>query len=110
MKLNFRFCMAFAFWAMMGTIQMAQADTTDLLSTNFQKIPDSQRIAVYWYWMSDNISVSGVQRDLEAMKEKGITRAYIGNIWQDDVKPGKVKVTSGGKLHMLPSSVPVSWT
>ena len=71
---------------------MVLADSADRLSADFQKLPDSQRIAVYWYWMSDNISVSGVQHDLEAMKEKGITRAYIGNIWQDDVKPGKVKV------------------
>ena len=64
------------------------------LAEKFRHIPDEQRIAVYWYWMSDNISVEGVQHDLEAMKKAGITRAYIGNIWQDDVKPGKVKVLS----------------
>ncbi len=92
MRLKSKFCMAFALLSMMGTPQMVLADSADRLSADFQKLPDSQRIAVYWYWMSDNISVSGVQHDLEAMKEKGITRAYIGNIWQDDVKPGKVKV------------------
>lgn len=67
----------------------AQADT---LAGKFERIPDDQRVAVYWYWMSDNISVEGVQHDLEAMKRAGITRAYIGNIWQDAVKPGKIKV------------------
>lgn len=92
MRLKSKFCMAFALLSMMGTPQMVLADSADRLSADFQKLPDSQRIAVYWYWMSDNISVSGVQHDLEAMKEKGITRAYIGNIWQDDVKPGNVKV------------------
>ena len=64
----------------------------DSLAEKFERIPDEQRVAVYWYWMSDNISVEGVQHDLEAMKKAGITRAYIGNIWQDDVKPGKIKV------------------
>lgn len=62
------------------------------LASKFKNIPDEQRVAVYWYWMSDNISVQGVQHDLEAMKRAGITRAYIGNIWQDEVKPGHIKV------------------
>ena len=64
----------------------------DSLAERFERIPDDQRVAVYWYWMSDNISVEGVQHDLEAMKKAGITRAYIGNIWQDEVKPGRIKV------------------
>lgn len=64
----------------------------DGLYDQFQTIPESQRVAVYWYWMSDNLSVEGVQHDLEAMKKAGITRAFIGNIWQDDVRPGNVKV------------------
>lgn len=64
----------------------------DSLAGRFERIPDDQRVAVYWYWMSDNISVEGVQHDLEAMKKAGITRAYIGNIWQDEVKPGRIKV------------------
>lgn len=64
----------------------------DTLEDKFRDIPDDQRVAVYWYWMSDNISVEGVQNDLEAMKKAGITRAFIGNIWQDAVKPGKIKV------------------
>ena len=66
----------------------------DELSRQFRQLPDSQRMAVYWYWMSDNISVEGVQHDLEAMKKVGITRAYIGNIWQDDVPAGDIKVLS----------------
>ncbi|MBQ7180916.1 MAG: glycoside hydrolase family 2 [Bacteroidaceae bacterium] len=67
---------------------------TDKLYTKFQTLPDSQRMAVYWYWISDNISVEGVQHDLEAMKKAGITRAFIGNIWEGSVKPGPVKVMS----------------
>ena len=64
----------------------------DSLADKFKNIPEEQRVAVYWYWMSDNISVQGVQHDLEAMKKAGITRAYIGNIWQNSVKPGNIKV------------------
>lgn len=70
----------------------APTDNADQLRTQFVKLPDSQRVAVYWYWISDNISVEGVQHDLEAMKKAGITRAYIGNIWQDEVKAGGIKV------------------
>ncbi len=69
-------------------------DSCDELAEKFTNLPEEQRMAVYWYWMSDNISVDGVQKDLEAMKKAGITRAFIGNIWQDDVKPGNVKVLS----------------
>ena len=28
----------------------------DKLLKNFQNLPEDQRMAVYWYWMSDNIS------------------------------------------------------
>lgn len=66
----------------------------DDLSDRFIRVPDDQRIAVYWYWMSDNISTVGVERDLEAMKKAGITRAFIGNIWQDEVAAGDVKMLS----------------
>lgn len=70
----------------------ATALHADNLSEKFRSLPTDQRVAVYWYWMSDNISVQGVEHDLEAMKKAGITRAFIGNIWQDEVKPGNIKV------------------
>lgn len=73
-------------------LPVACTSTDDTLSQRFRHLPDSQRMAVYWYWMSDNISVEGVEHDLEAMKKAGITRAYIGNIWQDDVPAGDIKV------------------
>lgn len=50
------------------------------LRRGFAAPPDSIRIAVYWYWISGNISEEGVVRDLEAMKRAGIGRAFIGNI------------------------------
>jgi hypothetical protein len=58
------------------------------------KQPDSMKLAVFWYWISDNISKEGVIRDLEAMKKAGINRAFIGNIGLDgpDTPYGKIKL------------------
>lgn len=92
MNLKSKFWTALAVLALSGTPGMISPAMADDLAKNFQHIPESQRMAVYWYWMSDNLSRQGVVNDLNAMHEKGITRAFIGNIWQDDVKPGNVKV------------------
>ena len=73
----------------------------DKLFASFQTAQCDQRIAVYWYWISDNISVDGVEHDLRAMKKAGIGRAFIGHIWQDDVKPGSIKVLSSEWWEVL---------
>lgn len=64
------------------------------LKANFRNIPDSLKLAVYWHWLSDNISKSGVVKDLHAMKNAGINRVFIGNIAQDNVSYGDIKVLS----------------
>jgi hypothetical protein len=69
-------------------------DAITQLEQHFSNIPDTVQTSIYWYWMSDNMSSEGVIKDLEAMKKVGINRVFIGNIWQDDVKPGKVKIFS----------------
>lgn len=58
--------------------------------------PDSVKPSVYWYWMSDNISQEGVKKDIEAMAEIGIGRAFIGNIGypKEEVPYGNVKLFS----------------
>ncbi|MDR1096732.1 MAG: glycoside hydrolase family 2 [Tannerella sp.] len=65
------------------------------IESGFKK-PDSMQIGVYWYWISDNISKEGVIKDLEAMKEVGINRAFIGNIGLGGpgISYGKVKLLS----------------
>ena len=62
------------------------------IESGFKSVPDSVQLAVYWYWMSDNISVEGVQRDLESMKKVGVNRAFIGNIGGQNVPYGDVKI------------------
>jgi hypothetical protein len=56
--------------------------------------PESVQTAVYWYWISGNISKDGVVNDLYAMKEAGINRAFIGNIGLESVPYGDVKMLS----------------
>lgn len=74
----------------------ADNDRTEIsrIEEGFVNVPDSVRIAVYWYWLSDNISREGVVKDLQAMKKAGITRAFIGNIGTSDVPYGPVKFMS----------------
>jgi hypothetical protein len=62
------------------------------LETGFITVPDNIQTSVYWYWISDNVSKQGVIHDLESMKKVGINRAFIGNIWQDDVPGGTAKL------------------
>ena len=69
-------------------------ESRERLAEGFITPADSIQTAVYWYWISDNISKDGVVKDLHAMKEAGISRAFIGNIGLDDVPYGKVKMLS----------------
>ncbi|OJV87065.1 MAG: glycoside hydrolase family 2, partial [Bacteroidia bacterium 44-10] len=64
------------------------------LENGFVIPPDSIQTSVYWYWISDNISKEGAIKDLHAMKEAGINRAFIGNIGVDDLPFGNIKVLS----------------
>lgn len=65
-----------------------------VVEQGFNNVPDSVRIACYWYWISNNISREGVTKDLQAMKKAGITRAFIGNVLDERVPMGKVSFMS----------------
>ena len=64
------------------------------LESGFVNPLDSVQTSVYWYWISDNISKEGVVKDLHAMKDAGINRAFIGNIGIDGLPYGEVKMFS----------------
>lgn len=53
------------------------------MEKNFKTPSEKVQTAVYWYWISGNISKEGVIADLHAMKQAGINRAFIGDIGQD---------------------------
>ncbi len=73
----------------------------EALERGFLTPPDSMQTSVYWYWISDNISKEGVEKDLESMKKAGINRAFIGYIGQSDVPYGKVKIFSDEWWNIL---------
>lgn len=52
----------------------------DRMERDFKAPPKSVKTAVYWYWIEGNITKEGVIKDLEAMKQAGINRAFIANI------------------------------
>ena len=76
------------------------AATAQDLEKGFKDIPDSIQTAVYWYWMNNNISREGVIKDLQAMKEVGINRAFIGNQQADDIPYGNVRFGSDEWLEI----------
>ncbi len=71
------------------------------IERGFHDIPDSTKLAVYWYWLNDNLSAQGVVKDLQSMKKAGINRAYIGFQGIEDVPCGKVKFMSDQWWNVL---------
>lgn len=78
---------------LLGCEKQTDAVTIDQIEANFKQIPASVQTSVYWYWINGNISKEGVVKDLHAMKEAGINRAFIGNIGdQEGIPQGPVKL------------------
>lgn len=50
------------------------------LRANFLLPPSAVKPWVYWYWVNDHISKAGIEHDLKAMQEAGISTALIGII------------------------------
>ncbi len=67
------------------------------IESGFVTPPDSLKTGSYWYWINDNISKEAVVEELQAMKQVGINRVYIGNIGlspEEYPKYGKVEFLS----------------
>lgn len=76
------------------SILFCSCSNSTVMESNFTNPPKSIQTSVYWYWISNNISKEGVVQDLQAMKNAGINRAFIGNIGIDELPYGKVKMLS----------------
>ena len=50
------------------------------IQTGFITPHDSNTVWCYYYWINDDISLDGVTKDMEAMKEFGIGGIFVGNI------------------------------
>jgi hypothetical protein len=83
------------FLAVLMAILVGCSNSDDkLLYEEFASPPESVQTAVYWYWISGNISKEGVVKDLHSMKAAGINRAFIGNIGLESTPYGEVKMLS----------------
>ena len=93
LKIFSHFCITGLFAAML-LAGCTTRSPLEVLREGFETPPDSIRLAVYWYWLDNNISKDGVVKDLEAMKRVGITRAFIGNQSTDDDSDMRVPLFS----------------
>ncbi|MCM1021766.1 MAG: glycoside hydrolase family 2 [Muribaculum sp.] len=64
------------------------------IEKNFKDVNTETPIAVYWYWLNDNLTPEGAIKDLEAMKEAGIGRAFIGIQGVENIPAGDAKYNS----------------
>ena len=72
----------------LGTIcsgcQTNRADNS--LEKGFIDPTEQVQTSAYWYWIDGNISEEGAIKDLQAMKEAGINRVFIGFIGSQGIK------------------------
>ena len=47
------------------------------LDRQFQNPPDAVKPSCYWMWFNTNVDKEGITRDLEEMKSKGLSGAYL---------------------------------
>ena len=64
-----------------GTPNCAEAKVaTNVLEQLFDAPPQSRGANAWWHWQGANVTKSGITRDLEAMKDAGLSGATIFNI------------------------------
>jgi len=51
-----------------------------LNNADFQTPPNAVKVNTWWHWISGNITKDGITRDLESMKQQGISQATILNV------------------------------
>ncbi len=71
--------------------------SSDPLESGFKNPSNQVQTSVYWYWISGNISEEGVKKDLYAMKEAGINRAFIGSMGVEGIETPYEKVAFGSE-------------
>jgi hypothetical protein len=104
------------FWLLIGMVSLLTgfrqegSNEFDAIRNGFINPPDSIRISAFYYWLNNHISKEGVIWDLQAMKEAGITRVFIGTNIRNRTSMsrdtagqffGEVKVFSGEWWEVL---------
>jgi hypothetical protein len=70
-------CILFLFFFFIISIGFSQYT---LNTSEFLSPPNSTKVNTWWHWISGNISKDGITKDLESMKQQGISQATILNI------------------------------
>jgi hypothetical protein len=55
-------------------------ESLDVISQSFMDPPNSARTGAFWCWLNGNMTLESITRDLEAMKDKGMSRAEIWDV------------------------------
>ena len=80
-KANLILSLLLFFIALNSSCSSSLIPTSIELEKGFVNIPDSIQTSIYWYWISDHISKEEVIKDLQAVKEAGINRAFMRKYW-----------------------------
>ncbi|WP_273162880.1 glycosyl hydrolase [Bacteroides fluxus] len=81
----------------LSLVFMGCKQTADTMEVDFKTPPEQIQTSVYWYWIAGNVSEEGVVKDLHAMKQAGINRAFIGCIGNRSMKSPYPKVAFGSE-------------
>ncbi len=65
--------LAIVIFVLACTMMACTAQPDDKLKEEFKNPPDTSKPGVYWYFMDGNLSREGMTKDLESMKEVGIS-------------------------------------
>ncbi|MGB9745660.1 MAG: glycosyl hydrolase [Bacteroidales bacterium] len=71
------------FFSILGFILMitgCQRQGSILLREKFKHPSSTEQVRVWWHWMDGNITKEGITRDLEAMKQQGVSQATVLNV------------------------------
>ncbi|MCK9412017.1 MAG: hypothetical protein M0Q53_06930 [Prolixibacteraceae bacterium] len=74
---SFKIYILFLFFSLPISVSFAQ---NTLNSSEFLSPPNSTKVNTWWHWISGNITKDGITKDLESMKQQGVSQATILNI------------------------------
>jgi hypothetical protein len=63
-----------------STLLVHAVEPAPIENDMFQKGPSSTQVHAWWHWISGNVTKDGITKDLESMKERGISQVTILNI------------------------------
>jgi hypothetical protein len=90
------------------SVQSDSAAGASDLKEGFANPPASAHPGVFWEWMDGNITAEGITKDLEALKQAGISSAMIFNIGQNlsvNVPSGPVRFFSQEWREMMTHAI-----